>query len=234
MDGIIHHPHELVLSLGQFVDQAPYAHSYDWMRVYYKSTANRHEDYLRTADYFFRYDKGVTNVNPKSFLGRLFLGKFVSSTTVLRIAEKFRKYIPARAIPITVDTFIPFSKVSEFMEWYEREVNFFPLWCVPYRRPHEYEWVRPEFFAKSGDELFLDLAIYGMPKSPDRDYYQILEDKLTEIGALKTLISTNGYTEEGFWRIWNKDNFDRVKRRTDPRNRFRGLYEKMCKASQGK
>ena len=35
MDGIIHSPKELVLSVANFVNKAPYTHNYDWMRVYY-------------------------------------------------------------------------------------------------------------------------------------------------------------------------------------------------------
>jgi len=57
MDGIIHSPTELVLSTANFTDEAPYTHRYDWTRVYYLSTKDRKEDYLRTPDYFFRYDK---------------------------------------------------------------------------------------------------------------------------------------------------------------------------------
>src|SRR5665648_355826 len=34
MDGIIHSPEEYVLSIGNFVDTAPYTHSYNWMRIY--------------------------------------------------------------------------------------------------------------------------------------------------------------------------------------------------------
>ncbi len=233
MDGIIHSPTELVLSVADFVDEAPYAHRYDWMRVYYLSTKRRREDYLRTPDYFFRYDKGVTNVTPKSFLGRLFFGKFVDSTTVLRLVEKFRRHIPSAMIPITVDTFIPYSRMDEFMDWYRREVNFFPLWCVPYKRVRAYEWIDADYLRRNDDELYLDLAIYGMKKSGDKDYYKVLEDELTSIGALKTLISTNYYTESDFWKIWNKDNYDRVKRRTDPDNNFRDLYAKMCRATRG-
>jgi hypothetical protein len=127
MDGIIHTPEEYVLSIGNFVDTAPYTHSYDWMRIYYLSTAKRKEDYLKTPDYFFRYNKGVTNVHPKSFIGRLLFGRFTNSNNALRIANTFRKVIPSTIIPITIDTFIPFSKMEEFMEWYKKEVNHFPL-----------------------------------------------------------------------------------------------------------
>ena len=45
------------------------------------------------------------------------------------------------------------------MEWYGKEFRFFPLWCVPYKRVHDYEWLAPRWFERNGkDELFLDLA----------------------------------------------------------------------------
>src|SRR5262245_41185725 len=71
MDGIIHAPDKYVLCTGRFVDRAPYTNRYDWMKVYYQSTAVRGEDYLETIDYFHRYDNGVTNPSPRTALGRL-------------------------------------------------------------------------------------------------------------------------------------------------------------------
>lgn len=233
MDGIIHSPQEYVLSLGNFTDFAPYTHRYDWMRIYYLSTKERKEDYLRIYDYFYRYDKGVTNVHPQSFLGRLLFGKFMNSSTTLRLAQWLRKIIPARAIPITLDMFIPISKVDAFFEWYNQEVNFYPLWCVPYKRVRDYEWINTRFINKTRDKLFLDIAIYGMKRNDGKNYYQIIEDELPKFGALKTLISTNYYTSAQFWKIWNKKNYDTVKKITDPKNIFRDLYNKTCRAARG-
>jgi FAD/FMN-containing dehydrogenase len=233
MDGIIHSKDRYILSVGHFVDDAPYTHNYDWMRVYYLSTAQRKEDYLKTPDYFFRYNKGVTNVLPKSFLGRLLFGKFTTSNNILRMAHKAKKVIPQEMIPITLDTFIPFSKMEAFMAWYGKEVDHFPLWCVPYRIVHRYEWLAEEFSGRIEDELFLDIAIYGMKRKDPVHYYRILEKKLYELGAIKTLISTNLYSEEEFWKIWNRENYEKVKERTDPDNIFRGLHEKTCLSSRG-
>ena len=233
MDGIIHSPTKYVLSVANFVDKAPYTHNYDWMRIYYKSTETRKQDYLKTPDYFFRYNKGVTNVTPKSFFGRLIFGKFIDSTQMLKLAKKFRRLIPSHKIPITVDVFIPFSKASKFMEWYKKEVNHFPLWCVPYKLVRGYEWISVDLLRKTKDELFLDLAIYGMKKRGDKNYYKIIEDELTNIGGIKTLISENYYSESDFWKTWNKKNYYEVKRKTDPNNIFRDLYTKTCKASRG-
>jgi hypothetical protein len=102
-------------------------------------------------------------------------------------------------------------------------VDYYPLWVVPYKVPRPYEWLNPEY---ADDELFVDFAIYGMKPSGEVDYYRLIEEKLLEIKGIKTLISYNSYTPEEFWRVWNKENYDKVKQRTDPHNIFRNLYEK--------
>jgi FAD/FMN-containing dehydrogenase len=233
MDGIIHSPHCYVLSLGRFVDNAPYTHRYDWMKVYYRSTAKRREDYLRTVDYFFRYDRGVTNVRPKSLVGRALLGKLMNSTRWLEFADGLRWLLKSERPTITVDLFVPFSKAPAFMEWYRREVGFFPVWVVPYRRVKDYPWLADSFWSALGDELFLDLAIYGMRQRGRRDVHREIELKLREVGGIKTLISHNYYSRAEFWSIYNQRNYDEVKRIVDPDNQFRDLYEKTCRAAMG-
>ncbi len=234
IDGIIHSPKLFVLCLGHFVDTAPYTSNYDWMKVYYQSTATRSEDYLPTAGYFFRYDRGVTNVRPKSFVGRLLFGKLMASTQWLWLGNKLNWMLRTERPTITLDVFVPFSKVPEFMSWYEREFGFFPLWCVPYRRVRDYEWLGDAYWAALGDEMFLDIAIYGMRQRGTGNGHRVMEKKLREIGGIKTLISHNYYGEDEFWSIWNKPNYDTVKAIVDPSNRFRDLYTKTCKAAMGR
>lgn len=233
MDGIIHSPSLYVLCVGTFVDSAPYTNRYDWMKVYYKSTATRREDYLETPHYFFRYDRGVTNVRPSSFLGRLLFGKLMASSQWLRLAEKVHWLLPREKPTITVDVFVPVSRVAEFLEWYERELGHFPLWCVPYKRVHDYEWLADDYWKALPDGMFLDLAIYGMKQRGDRNYHRMMEEKLRELGGIKTLIAHNYYGEDEFWQIWNKQNYDIVKAITDPKNLFRDLYTKTCRAAMG-
>jgi FAD/FMN-containing dehydrogenase len=235
MDGIIHSLSHLVLCVGDFVDEAPYTNAYDWLKIYYQSTARRQEDYLKTPDYFFRYDKGVTNVHPKSFLGRLLFGKLLTSSEILRLAEKLRWLVLSDERPtVTVDTFLPFSRLKEFLEWYAVDFGHFPLWCVPYRRVHDYEWLTDDFWKGTQDQLLIDIAIYGMEQRGDTNYYRLMEEKLKELNGVKTLISYNYYSEEEFWQIFNRSNFEAVKAKTDPNNIFRTLYEKTCRASMGR
>jgi len=235
MDGIIHSPSCWVLCLGTFTDHAPYTSNYDWLKIYYESTRTRREDYLSTPAYFFRYDRGVTNVRPRSFLARLLVGKFMASSQWLRVAEKLHWLLPKERPTVTLDVFVPFSKVPAFMEWYTRVFKFFPLWCVPYRRVRDYEWLDDGFYRDMKDELFLDLAIYGMRQPDDgANYHRLMEEKLRELGGIKTLIAHNYYGEDEFWQIFNKRNYAAVKAITDPTNVFRDLYTKMCRAAMGR
>jgi len=233
MDGIMHRPDKLVLCVGRFVDEVPYTSKYDWTKVYWQSTGTRLSDYLTTPDYFFRYDRGVTNVHPKSWLGRLLVGKFMGSGTTLRIADKLNFLFKTDRPTVIVDLFLPYSKVPAFMEWYQREIGYFPLWCVPYRRVHDYEWIDDSFYAGMQDQLFLDLAIYGLEQKGDRNIHRMIEEKLRELGGIKTLISHNYYSRDEFWSIWNKRNYDQVKAVTDPQNVFRDLYTKTCRTAMG-
>lgn len=233
MDGMIHSPTELILSVGDFVDEAPYHNSYDWMKVYYRSTRERTEDYLRTPDYLFRYDHGVTNVHPKSALGRLLFGPFMHSDRLLRLAGTFRRFLTTDRPRVTVDLFIPAAGVEQFMALYRERVGFYPIWCVPYRVPKPYAWLSKEMVANIHEDLFLDLAIYGMEQPPGRNVYKELEDELQAVHGVKTLISYNYYDRETFWRIFNRENWEAVKRRTDPTNIFRDLYSKTCRAPLG-
>ena len=235
MDGIIHSPSHLALCVGDFVDSAPYTNRYDWLKIYYESTAKRREDYLKTPHYFYRYDQGVTNVHPKSFIGRLLLGKFFGSSQILRLAEKFRWLLLSDDRPdVTVDTFIPFSRLKEFLEWYAKDFGHFPLWVVPYARVHDYEWLTDSYWEKLRDKLMIDIAIYGMKQRGDTNYYRLMEEKLQELNGIKTLISYNYYKEDEFWQIFNRKNYDTVKAITDPNNIFRNLYEKTCHAAMGR
>ncbi len=233
MDGIIHARDRYVLSLGRFVDAAPYTSRYDWLKVYYQSTATRAEDYLRTADYLFRYDRGVTNVRPRSWLARLLVGKWMASSQWLWLGNKLHWLLPANNPTVTLDVFVPFSRAPEFMRWYEREIDFFPIWCVPYRRVGDYPWLSDGYWAGVRDDMFLDLAIYGLPQTDGRNLHRMFEDQLRELNGIKTLIAHNYYSEAEFWSIYNRDSYAAVKRLTDPDNQFRDVYDKMCRAAMG-
>lgn len=76
---------------------------------------------------------------------------------------------------------------------------------------------------------------HQVPKRGDAKYAdeRLIEEKLFELGGMKTLISHNYYAEDEFWRTWNRPNYQRAKAVADPNNVFRDLYTKTCRAAQG-
>lgn len=231
MDGIIHDRGTFTLCVGSFVPSAPYTHAYDERSMpYYRATRERTEDYLSTHDYFFRYDSDchwiARNYGLENPILRRLLGKFfLSSTKLLTLAKKFG-FLFAQAQPdVIVDVFVPFSRFADFWSFYEREFNYFPVWVVPYKIARRYPWIADDYLKGVPDELFIDLAIYGM-RQRGRNYYKLLEDELLRVQGMKTLISHNSYDKETFWKIYNKPNYERVKRITDPNNLFRDVYKK--------
>lgn len=235
VDGIVHGPDRFVLCLGTFATRAPYTTSYRWLNVYYRSTGERPEDYLTTSEYLFRYDTEahwvsrtvpVLEWKPARFLmGKVFLG----STNLIRWSKRLEMLFRMKRRPdILVDLFIPSGRSPEFYDWYLREVRYFPLWVVPYRIERPYPWVDRDYARGFADELFLDLAVYGMPNgAPGVDMSEVLEDKTYELGGIKTLISRNHYTEDRFWKIYDRENYARAKARLDPHGIFPDLYEKL-------
>ena len=233
LDGQIFSPTKHVLCVGRFVEKAPYVSRYDWLKAYCESIPRLSEDYLTVYDYLFRYDRGVTHVKPQSLVGRALFGKLIHSDSVLRAADRFHRFLPAKNPPVIVDVFVPFSRTAQFMDWYHREIHYYPVWCVPYRRMRDYEWLSPRWWAGVQDPLFLDLAVYGLKQEPGRNIYKEFEDELLQVNGTKTLISYNYYDEQTFWSIWNKDTYQAVKQFTDPDNIFRDLYTKTCRAALG-
>ena len=237
VDGIIHGPDHFTLCLGRMVDDAPKVSRYDWLEIYYKSTASLGIDHLTTWDYFFRYDAEChwlsRTVPPMEWkpvrfaLGKLLLGSDNLVTWSDRLAPVFRRAL--KRPDVVVDVFIPGRSFQDFFEWYAEAFDFWPLWIVPYGVKELYPFISDEHQARIGDErLLIDAAVYGKPNSePGVDYSELIERKTYELDGIKTLISQNHYDEATFWSIYSKPRWEAAKRELDPKGVFAGLYERF-------
>lgn len=235
IDGIVHGPDEFVLCLGTMVSSVQSTSSYRRLGPYYKSTRVKQEDYLTTQDYCFRYDADAHWLTRsvrflewrpvRTLFGKAFLG----STNLIRWSKRLDKILGLKKRPdVVVDVFIPGDRFVEFCDWYLKELDFFPMWVVPYAMPEPYPWLSPEQVKRIGDDLMIDCAVYGMRNNrPNIDVSELLEEKTYELGGVKTLISRNHYTRERFWNIYNASNYYSVKEKTDPQGLFADLFEKF-------
>jgi len=234
MDGIVHSAREFVLCLGSFVEEAPYTHRYLW-EIYYQSTRKREKDYLSTYDYLFRYDRDNFWVSrnfgqENKLLRLLFLPVVLNSTRMFSLARRF-PFLVSGTPDVAADAVIPLERVGAFLDWYLEVFNHFPLWILPYRVEKTYPWVNPDFFGEVENTLFVGCGIYGFRQDGRRNYYKAFEEKVFELKGVKVLITYNYYDESTFWRIFNRENYQKVKRITDPQNLFRNVYQKTCSAN---
>lgn len=241
MDGLIHSGSEFILCKGTFSDEAPFVNDYT-KKPYYQSSRILPEDYIDTHGYFFRYDPdchwiarnyGLENRIIRSLFGKFFLG----SAKMIKTGRRFPFLSSTAGRPdVVVDVFIPYNNFPEFFKWYlDTFGDFFPVWIVPYRMAGSklghngfYPWINPNFLKGIKDHLFIDMAIYGFrQKERGKNYYKLLEDKVKEMQGIKTLITYNYYEEETFWKIYNNNEIQKIKKKIDPKNLFRELYSKM-------
>jgi len=235
IDGIVHAKDHLVLCLGRFVDEMPIPSAGSDLEPYYESTRRLYADIMPTYDYLFRYDADchwLTRTVPglSSGLGRRLLGPILlGSTNLLTWSRRLGPVLRLqRHRPVIVDVFIPARRFEEFFEWYGAEIDFYPLWVVPYRTTALYPWIAPAYARKIGDDLFIDCAIYGKPNGANGvDLYKVIEDEVFRLNGLKALISENRYDRHTFWTIYDRARYEAVKRRTDPAGLFRDLYDKL-------
>ncbi|MBF0313181.1 MAG: FAD-binding oxidoreductase [Oligoflexia bacterium] len=240
IDGIIHSPSQCVVCLGDIVAETPFISSYQGVNIYYKSTATRSIDYLTLKEYFFRYDTEchwLTRTFPplENKLVRLLLGKkLLGSTNLIKNSRRLRHLMALkRRQDLVVDVFVPAFSFEEFYKWYEKEMNFFPLWAIPYRMPSIYPWVSEGYKTKlksasESDRMIIDCGVYGMKNShPQIDYARLLEQKLFEFSGMKTLISKNSYSEEEFWSIFHRKHYLQMKEKLDPHSIFENIYDKF-------
>lgn len=235
VDGIIHGPDRFVLCLGRFVDQTPYLSDYTWLNIFYKSTAERTEDYLTTRDYCFRYDTEchwLTRTFPPMEWKpvRFLVGKWIlGSTNVLKTAKRLEFIFSRKLRPdLVVDVFVPLRNFPAFTRWYARDMDFWPLWIVPYRIPRPYPWLSDDRQRQIQDEYAIDCAVYGKPDcDPKVHLSELIQNKTHELGGMKTLISRNHYDEAGFWHVYSRERYAAAKAELDPRQVFPELFQKF-------
>lgn len=235
MDAILHAPDQNVLCIGTFVDKAPFVSDYTFLNIFYKSTLQKKVDYLTTSEYLFRYDtechwltRTIPGLETKAI--RLLLGKFLlSSTNLLTWSKRLAPVLQFDSRPdVVVDVFIPNNQLEKFYKLYQEKIGYYPLWVLPYKRVQKYPWIDSAYENRINDDLFFDVAIYGLRnRKKDVNYYKLLEDMVYECNGIKTLISHNSYDRERFWTIYNRPNYQAAKKRLDPNNMFRDLYDKF-------
>ncbi|HVV30262.1 MAG TPA: FAD-binding oxidoreductase [Mycobacteriales bacterium] len=248
LDGTAFSPAEIVLTLGEFVDEAPYGVSdYTGRHIYYRSLRERHTDTLTVHDYLWRWDtdwfwcSGAFGVQNR-FVRPLLPRRLLRSDTywkVMALEAKhglYARYESWRGRPererVIQDIEVPLSRLSEYLTWFDREIGMRPVWLCPLlpRDPG----TRWPLYEMSHDEPWVNVGFWGTvplgPGQSDGHHNRLVEAEVERLGGRKSLYSSAFYEPDEFWRLYNGAAYRALKDAYDPQRRLLDLYDKAVRA----
>jgi FAD/FMN-containing dehydrogenase len=242
VDGVIFSPAEMVITLGQFTDDAPYASDYTYEKIFYRSLRERREDYLTTEHFIWRWDtdwfwcsKNLFAQHP--FIRRLYGRARLNSVTYTKIMRWnarwkltyfFGKLFGLHAESVIQDVEVPIERAPEFFRFYFDTIRFTPVWICP-TRPYRAE-VQFDLYRMDPAQLYVNFGFWDVIRTrtpqPPGFFNRQVEQQVMALGGMKSLYSDSFYTEEEFWRLYNKPVYDALKRKYDPAGLQKDLYAK--------
>lgn len=242
VDGTLFAPRKMFLTLGRFAAKAPHTSDYTFEHIYYRSIAEKREDWLTVHDYLWRWDtdwfwcsKNVLAQQPlvrRFVYGRRRLGSR-TYTKVMRwnsrvgLTKKFERLLGLHSESVIQDVDIPLERAAEFFEFYRREIGLWPQWICPIGpAPHAGRFtlypMAPGWVVNFG---FWDVKRTREAHAPGH-FNRLIERKVTELGGIKSLYSESFFPEDEFHRLYGGEAYAALKRKYDPAGAFPTLYDK--------
>jgi FAD/FMN-containing dehydrogenase len=239
IDGTVFSPERKFITLGHFVERAPYTSDYTFENIYYRSIGEKREDYLTVSDYLWRWDtdwfwcsKNVLAQNPlvrrlygKDRLGSKTYTKIMRWNSRVGVTKKLERVLGLHSESVIQDVDIPIRRADEFLEFYAREIGLWPQWVCPIgvsdSRFVLYP-VKPGWYVNFG---FWDVK-RTREAHPQGHFNRLIEEKVAELGGIKSLYSDSYFRAEDFHRRYGGDAYAALKGKYDPAGAFPRLYDK--------
>jgi FAD/FMN-containing dehydrogenase len=240
VDGTVFGPEKMFLTLGRFVDSAPYASDYKFEKIYYRSIAEREEDWLTISDYLWRWDtdwfwcsKNVLAQNPlmrrfvygKERLGSRTYTKIMRWNSRVGVTKKLERLLGLHSESVIQDVDIPLRNAGQFLDFYAREIALWPMWICPIG-PQSH----PFSLYPVGREWYVNFGFWDVKRTreqhPAGHFNRLIEAKVAELGGIKSLYSDSFFAREDFAARYGGEQYGKLKARYDAAAAFPQLYEK--------
>lgn len=242
IDGMVLSAKSLHLTLGQFVDGAPYVSNYQYQKIYYRSISQRQTDFLSTEDYIWRWDPDwfwcSKNFGMQHWWLRLLVGKWLLKSTSYwkimhfarssRLLKLWAKLFGRPKETIIQDVQVPIEQAATFYAFFAKDIDIKPVWICPVQTFNSQQAFYN--YALPPDKLYVNFGFWdAIPSRRTKGYYnRLLEKKLQELEGHKSLYSDVYYTEAEFWQLYDRARYDKLKGQYDPNNGLKDWYLKVA------
>jgi FAD/FMN-containing dehydrogenase len=240
VDGTVFGRDRMFLTLGRFAESAPATSDYKFEKIYYRSIGERDEDWLTVSDYIWRWDtdwfwcsKNVLAQNPffrkyvfgKDRLGSRHYTKIMRWNSRVGVTRKLERLLGLNSESVIQDVDIPLRNAGTFLDFYLKTIDLLPLWICPIGPKKDKFSLYPV-----GDEWYVNFGFWDVKrtreKHPPGHFNRLIEEKVSELGGIKSLYSDSFFAPEDFAARYGGAEYARLKAKYDPAGAFPQLYEK--------
>jgi delta24-sterol reductase len=183
-------------------------------------------------EYLFRYDRGGFWVGAMAYqyfnfpcnkLTRWFLDDFTHTRmmyTALHASGESKRCI-------IQDLALPYSTAEEFVDYTSAELDIFPLWLCPLKRPKQ-PTMHP-YTRQDDTDLMLNIGVWGWGPNNCEQFVQAnrkLEAKLRQLGGMKWLYAQTYYSSDEFWSLFDRKWYDGLRAKYGATN-LASVYDKV-------
>jgi FAD/FMN-containing dehydrogenase len=242
VDGTVFGPERMFITLGTFTDTAPYTSDYTYQKIYYRSIAERAEDFLSVKDYLWRWDTDWFWCSKNVLAQNMFFRKFLygkerlgskTYTKIMRwnsrvgVTKKIERALGLHSESVIQDVDIPLPRAAEFLDFYAREIALWPQWICPIG----FDSRKQKFtLYPVRDEWYVNFGFWDVKRTreahPPGHFNRLIERKVSELGGIKSLYSDSFFPEPEFSRLYGGEHYAQLKAKYDAGAAFAGLYAK--------
>ena len=216
-------PGEKVQRFSRARDEWYYLHVQSRLKSHPHGTALLATDLLPLAEYLFRYDRGGFWVGASAFgyfafpfvrAARWLADDFVRTRMLYRALHASRQ----AAHFVVQDLALPLDTVAAFASYADEAFDIYPLWLCPLRQGG-LPTFHPHVDSRGADDELipmLNVGLWGWGARSAEEFEKRnreLETRLRALGGMKWFYAQCYYSEEEFWRIYDRKWYDGLRRK---------------------
>jgi FAD/FMN-containing dehydrogenase len=129
------------------------------------------------------------------------------------------------------DVDIPLSRAAEFLDFYGKNIALWPQWICPIGPQRAASGERRIFpLYPVRDDWYVNFGFWDVKRTreahPGGHFNRMIEQKVSELGGIKSLYSDCFFTPDEFARRYGGEFYEELKSKYDPGGAFPDLYSK--------